>query len=1336
MHQTIQLRNSIQSAKDSINRAIDWRGFVRNTYLLHAATALTVFLIADFSYGYSGCRTTSGGSAGRSIDAGKDASCGGKKGCEGANTVKVFTGNVNRSGIIDLEIWGAAGQIPMRWERIANSRDVNSQAIFGEAHNWRHSWEWEMYDEGLNEAGQAQLSVDFPDGEDITFTDSSPGVWESPASIDKHLFQDGSNFYVQYPNGQRCRFEKLTNTDGSTYYQLQDIRDAEQNLFVLTYESAGQHRLLRVTEPAGRFFRITYGTVGTLSVMATVTTSDGRSVKYTYEMINGGAASFVALSGALYGDGAAASYSYTQSGTHPLLAHAIDPRYQDRPTNMQYTYADDSGFVSQELDGPTGQPMFTLTVDGDTFTATYGNGAVRVLDYPAQQDGQLNFEIDGLGRVTSYIYENNGKGFLIEKIDACGRPTKYTKSIYDNPLVITYPDGTKERWTRDDLDLPLTHTDEIGKVTTYTRDASHRVTRVDYPDGTFETFTYNNFSQVLDHQRKNGGVEHNVYDARGLKTSFQDAEGNVTRYKYDSAARLASTIDARGNTTRFQYTERGLLSRRINADGTFQTSVYDDFANRVQFIDELGHAWTKTYDEFRRIIDETDALGRVTHYDYDLPGGICGCQHAMDKPTKITLPSGLVKTMEYDLEWQKTAETVGSGSPDEATTHYGYDCVGYQTSRTDPRGKVWNTEYDLRERKSAFTDPLGDRTVWAYDKVGNNITITRPDGGITTNKFDSMHRLIQTTNPNGEVTKMAYDAEGDLVTLTDARKKKYQFTYDLLNRKLSMIYPDGTTEGWTWDPVSNLATYTTRAGQVRTYSYDNRNRETNSTWSDDTPAISRTYDAASRLLTMASSVSSLAYTYDDANELTSESQTVIDGGTPKIVQYTHTFDGLRDRLTYPSGTVVSYSYTGRNQTERLSDGGSTDPLVTYKYDLNGNRIGKILENGTSTVYLYDDANRMTNLTHQNESGIFASFEYPYDSVNRRTAVIHEDSTIDSFNYDAIDQVTNVTYGADGRAVFYTMDKVGNRTTVNDNGTITTYSVNLLNQYTDVGGASLTYDLNGNLATGNGWIYAYDAQNRLISASNGTTAATFAYDPLNRRAKQTIDGIDTFFYFDGWSLIDERDASDVQQAQYVNGAMLDEILSKTANGAAVYYHHDSIGNVTQLTDGTGTVVEGYSYDVFGFPTIKDASGNVIGASAFDNRFLFTGREFIQEVGLYDYRNRMYSSELGRFLQTDPLRFNADDKNIYRYVVNSPTNSIDPFGLGHVGDACSPIGATQATRTFTCPCCPPKGGTGTCTYQEECQVSTDSWLVRHLYYPGEWIITGILPPTNCGGGGGGD
>ena len=75
-------------------------------------------------------------------------------------------------------------------------------------------------------------------------------------------------------------------------------------------------------------------------------------------------------------------------------------------------------------------------------------------------------------------------------------------------------------------------------------------------------------------------------------------------------------------------------------------------------------------------------------------------------------------------------------------------------------------------------------------------------------------------------------------------------------------------------------------------------------------------------------------------------------------------------------------------------------------------------------------------------------------------------------------------------------------------------------------------------------------------------------------------------------------------------------------------------------------------------------------------MFTGREYLQEIELYDYRNRVYSAQLGRFLQPDPMRFDAGDANIYRYVSNDPVNGIDPYGLicwGKLG-----LGALEAAK----------------------------------------------------------
>ncbi|MEN3370478.1 MAG: hypothetical protein V7609_2621 [Verrucomicrobiota bacterium] len=55
------------------------------------------------------------------------------------------------------------------------------------------------------------------------------------------------------------------------------------------------------------------------------------------------------------------------------------------------------------------------------------------------------------------------------------------------------------------------------------------------------------------------------------------------------------------------------------------------------------------------------------------------------------------------------------------------------------------------------------------------------------------------------------------------------------------------------------------------------------------------------------------------------------------------------------------------------------------------------------------------------------------------------------------------------------------------------------------------------------------------------------------------------------------------------------------------------------------------------------------------------QWIPELGIYDYRHRMYHPQLGRFLQTDPTGFDAGDMNLFRYCGDDPVDHTDPMGL---------------------------------------------------------------------------
>jgi RHS repeat-associated protein len=168
--------------------------------------------------------------------------------------------------------------------------------------------------------------------------------------------------------------------------------------------------------------------------------------------------------------------------------------------------------------------------------------------------------------------------------------------------------------------------------------------------------------------------------------------------------------------------------------------------------------------------------------------------------------------------------------------------------------------------------------------------------------------------------------------------------------------------------------------------------------------------------------------------------------------------------------------------------------------------------------------------------------------------------------------------------------------------------------------------------------------------NGSVSAQFYYDGKNRQIARNTNGVIRFNSWDGWDLLEEYSSSLDVATAYLQGPT--GVIKSWSAANTLYYYQDKLGSTTHVANASGQLVESYHYDLTGTPTETSTHGVVD---------LYAGERWIPELALYDLRNRFMSPELGRFLQTDPIGFQGDASNLYRYCGNDPVDRTDPTGL---------------------------------------------------------------------------
>jgi RHS repeat-associated protein len=423
------------------------------------------------------------------------------------------------------------------------------------------------------------------------------------------------------------------------------------------------------------------------------------------------------------------------------------------------------------------------------------------------------------------------------------------------------------------------------------------------------------------------------------------------------------------------------------------------------------------------------------------------------------------------------------------------------------------------------------------------------------------------------------------------------------------------------------------------------------------------------------------------------------GGTRNHVYSYDSIYQLTD-VNYPVGydylatdTTFNYDATG-NRTSVIDGGGNTSYVtnalnqytsvgnVQYLYD----KAGNLTYDGGNNMYAYDPENRLMTVT-RSPNVFSAACDTPLTLTGGGTGTWSAQTSVYCPDPDGDNDAVQSPDIGDNQSTYI-------ETTVEGEGTLKYWW-----KVSSESGDTMVFILDGQVSGSRSGDSGWEQRTHTITGSgthtfrwrytkdpNGSAGddcmwldhiewtptnppsggdwneITYVYDPAGRRIEKKYDGdTQVKYFYDGDHCIAEYDANDALLRKYIYGPGIDQPICMTEvadNNAVFYYHFDGLGSVIALTNSSGSVVNLYEYSVFGEVSASDPN--------HPNRFLFTGREFDADTGLYYYRARYYNPYIARFLQTDPAGYGM---NPFTYCSNSPINRIDPEGLDDIwGGSC--------------------------------------------------------------------
>jgi RHS repeat-associated protein len=877
------------------------------------------------------------------------------------------------------------------------------------------------------------------------------------------------------------------------------------------------------------------------------------------------------------------------------------------------------------------------------------------------------------GPVTQTNYDCNGN--LVKTIDPLNHVTTYDYDNLNRLVTRTVPDPDGE--AGEDYESP---------VTEYSYNALGWLTGTTDPVGNQTIYQYDDMG------RQTAAIK--LGDTEGFTAQYFDDSGNALHTRTDA------TIDFGASTDFAGYDD---LPDGFSATWT-GTIWFPDFSSDDLTLYLNSTDTCSLYLDGQLVVSHTGS-GAMSESSYTIPyvGGLHFLTLTFNDDHH---DSGSGVIVSYDSGDGKTSIPTDLGLVHAGqATFTTYDEAGRVTDVTD--GLVHGTEYTYdnanrvtRAASVVNTDSgyveTGSATDYTYDVASNLKTLTDSNGNVTTWEYDALNRMKSESIivDAATLTRLyEYDLNGNLTKTTDRDGRVITYAYDNLNRRTAENWLDGLstvrTISYGYDAMGNLLSVSDPDASYD-YEYDNLNRQTDvtQTISGLTPAVEfgHEFDAAGRMTTASAMIGSYDdyvnnYVYDALGRLITLTQ------------------GEQDD-TSVAAKHVEFAYNGNNQLtgiQRYADM-TTDVLVATS-ELSYDAFGQVT--------------LIHHLSQFGESTFEEHHEYTYDGVGR-VAHYHNSSggNDDGYSYDDQSQLVSAGDQNYDPHEHYTYDANGNREeTVNYNGT-QTLSVGDNNRLLSDGLYTYGYDAEGNLTqafidTDNdghwdtneyGTAYAWDYRNRLTSVTTKNVSnqvskkVEYKYDAFNQLIYRKLDPdgdlgtgpVDqAFFLYEQGKVVlqfDKSGTGDVADTnlshRYLWGPAVDQLLadeqvSGLGAGDVYWAMTDRQGSVRNVIDNEGNLRINYQLDSFGNIVAEqhyDSGGSGgwgYGATSntgyIDEAFIFTGRFYDHETGLQNNLNRWYNPAIGRWMSEDPIGFNGDTSNLYRYVGNAPTNYTDPEGL---------------------------------------------------------------------------